>query len=112
MKAQELRIALHDESAGYEISPDRVPLAVLRSFAKDVDEFLRGDGNDVDTGELDVAVEKGSLAIRTAPTSNPVLLNDLRKLAKSQEMDGVANKRRAVIERWQKKVLAAVAVGA
>src|SRR3954469_10404395 len=102
MEAQELLIALHDESAGYEISPDRVPLSVLRSFARDVDEFLRGDSNDVDTSALDVSVEKGSLAIRTAPTANPVLLNDLRKLAGSQEMDGIGLKRRAVIERWQK----------
>jgi hypothetical protein len=102
MEAQELLIALHDESAGYEISPDRVPLSVLRSFARDVDEFLRGDSNDVDTSALDVSVEKGSLAIRTAPTANPVLLNDLRKLAGSQEMDGIGSKRRAVIERWQK----------
>ena len=102
MEAQELLIALHDESAGYEISPGRVPLSVLRSFARDVDEFLRGDSNDVDTSALDVSLEKGSLAIRTAPTANPVLLNDLRKLAGSQEMDGIGLKRRAVIERWQK----------
>jgi hypothetical protein len=102
MEAQELLIALHDESAGYEISPDRVPLSVLRSFTRDVDEFLRGDGNDVDTNALDISIEKGSLAIRTAPTANPVLLNDLRKLANGQEMDGVGLKRRAVIERWQK----------
>ncbi len=102
MEAQELLIALHDESAGYEISPDRVPLSVLRSFAKDVDEFLRGDSNDIDTNTLDVSVEQGSLAIRTAPTANPVLMNDLRKLAGDQEMDGVGPKRRAVIERWQK----------
>ncbi|MFM9925770.1 hypothetical protein VLK31_22465 [Variovorax sp. H27-G14] len=102
MEAQELLIALHDESAGYEISPNRVPLSVLRAFARDVDEFLRGDSNDVDTSALDVSIEKGSLAIRTSPTAHPVLLNDLRKLASSQEMDGIALKRRAVIERWQK----------
>ncbi|MET3478124.1 hypothetical protein [Variovorax atrisoli] len=102
MEAQELLIALHDESAGYEIAPDRMPLSILRNFAKDVDDFLRGDGNDIDTSALDVSIEKGSFAIRTAPIANPILLNDLRKLANSQEMDDIGPKRRAVIERWQK----------
>ena len=62
MDAQPLFISLHDESAGYEISPDRVPLAVLRTFVKDVEEFLRGDGGEVDLQALDVGVVKGSLA--------------------------------------------------
>lgn len=102
MEAQALLIVLHDDSAGYEITPDRVPLAALRRFAKDVDEFLRGDGSDVDTAELDVAVVKGSLGLRTAPTANPSLLGDLRRLAAGELLEGVASKRRAVIERWQK----------
>ena len=102
MEAQSLLIVLHDESAGYEITPDRVPLAALRRFAKDVDEFLRGDGNDVDTAALDVAVVEGSLGLRTAPTANPALLGDLRRLAAGELLEGVAGKRRAVVERWQK----------
>lgn len=102
MEAQSLLIVLHDESAGYEITPDRVPLAALRRFAKDVDEFLRGDGNDVDTAALDVAVVEGSLGLRTAPTANPALLGDLRRLAAGEVLEGVASKRRAVVERWQK----------
>ena len=102
MEAQALLIVLHDDSAGYEITPDRVPLAALRGFTKDVDEFLRGDGNDVDTAALDVAVVAGSLALRTAPTANPVLLGDLRRLTASDLLDGMGSKRRAVMERWQK----------
>ena len=102
MEAQTLLIVLHDDSAGYEITPSRVPLAVLRNFAKDVDEFLRGDGNDVDTTQLDVAVVKGSLGLRTAPTASPALLGDLRRLAGSEQLDGIGVRRRAVVERWQK----------
>lgn len=102
MEAQTLLIVLHDDSAGYEITPSRVPLAVLRNFAKDVDEFLRGDGNDVDTTQLDVAVVKGSLGLRTAPTASPALLGDLRRLAGSEQLDGIGARRRAVVERWQK----------
>lgn len=102
MDAQALLIVLQDDSAGYEVTPDRVPLAALRAFAKDVDEFLRGDGNDVDTAVLDVALVRGSLGLQTIPTANPVLLGDLRKLVDSEFLDGIGNKRRVVIERWQK----------
>ena len=102
MEAQSLLIVLHDDSAGYEITPDRVPLAALRRFTKDVDEFLRGDGHDVDTTQLEVALVKGSLGLRTAPTANPALLGDLRRLAAGELLAGVAGKRRAVVERWQK----------
>ena len=77
MDAQPLFISLHDESGGYEISSDRVPLAVLRTFVKDVEDFLRGDGSEVDLQALDVGVVKGSLAIQTAPVSSPGLLRDL-----------------------------------
>ena len=102
MEAQQLLLVLHDKSAGYEITPDRVPLAALRSFAGDVDEFLRGERSEVDTSTLDVAIVKGSLGLRTAPTANPSLLNDLRSLASAELLDGIGSKRRAVVERWQK----------
>lgn len=102
MDAQQVRISLHDESGGYEITPDRVPLSVLRSFVKDVDEFLRGDRGEVDTSELDVAVVEGSLGVLTEPTAHPGLLRDLLHLANSEMTDGLNVKRRAVVERWQK----------
>jgi hypothetical protein len=102
MEAQALLIQLHDASGGYEITPERVPLSELRMFIKDVEEFLRGDSNDVDVMSLDVAVVKGSLGLLTAPVANPVLLNDLRRLASSELLDSVSPRRRAVVERWQK----------
>lgn len=102
MEAQALLISLHDESAGYAISPSRVPLAALRGFARDVDDFLRGNSQGVDTTCLDVAVVQGSLALQTAPLANPGLLADLRRLATSELLDGLDSKRRIVVERWQK----------
>lgn len=102
MSMQPVSISLHDESAGYAISPDRVPLSVLRGFAKDADEFLKGDSAEVDTSSLDVAVEKGSIAIRTAPMAAPGLFADLRRLSHSELLDGLDAKRRQVVERWQK----------
>lgn len=75
---------------------------MLRGFAKDVDEFLRGAGGDVDTTRLDVAIIKGSLGILTSPTSAPGLLNDVRHLARSALIDVLDERRRAVVARWQK----------
>ncbi len=77
-------------------------MAVLRTFVKDVEELLRGDGSDVDLQSLDVSVVQGSLAIQTAPVSSPGLLRDLLQLAASERLDGLDKKRREVIERWQK----------
>lgn len=102
MEARPLLITLQDNSAGYEISPERVPLATLRGFSKDVDEFLRGDDGEVDTSALDVSVVAGSLGLRTAPMALPSLLNDLRRFATGEELSGLSAKRRTVVERWQK----------
>jgi hypothetical protein len=102
MEAQAIWIALHDESAGYEASPGRVSLAVLHSFVREVDEFLRGDARGTNNERLDVAVKHGSLAIETAPTSNPGLLQDLLRLASAEQLDSLHPRRRAVVERWQR----------
>lgn len=103
MNPQPLLISLHDESGGYEVSPDKVPLATLRAFVKDVEDLLRGDGTDVDLQALDVGIVKGSLAIQTVPIASPALLRDLLQLAGSEHLDGLDKKRRDVIERWQKQ---------
>lgn len=103
MEAQSLSIVLHDDSAGYEVNPERVPLSVLRTFAKDVDDLLRGDRNDIDTSALDVALVKGSLAIVTAPTANPALVAHLLQFEKNDLLDGSDKKRQGAIVRWQKE---------
>jgi hypothetical protein len=102
MDAQPLLISLHEDSGGYDISPARVPMAVLRAFVKDVEDFLRGEGGELDMQELDVGIVKGSLAIQTAPITSPGLIRDLRLLADSERLDGLDKRRREVIERWQK----------
>lgn len=102
MQAQPLLFTLRDDSPGYEVSPQRVPMAVLRSFSRDVEELLQGDGAEVDVRALDVSVVSGSLAIRTAPIAAPGLWRDLRQLAHSQRLEGLEKKRRDVIERWQR----------
>lgn len=103
MEAQQITIALIDNSAGFEASPERVRLADLAEFSADVAIFLRGDGKEVDSKTLEVAVINGSLGIRTAPLPvAPQLFNDLRALLNSELLDNLDAKRRDVLVRWQK----------
>lgn len=103
MEAQQLTFALIDESAGYEASPERVRLAALAEFSTDVATLLRGSHRELDPAKLEVAVQSGSLAIRTAPVAAaPVLFRDLRSMLDSELLDSLDVKRREVLERWQK----------
>lgn len=107
MEAQRITLALIDRTAGYEAGPDRVRLADLVDFTKDVATLLRGDTKEIDPHDLDVAVQAGSLAIETAaiPVA-PKLFSDLLHLASSELLDAVDAKRREVLERWQKRARA------
>ena len=103
MQAQRITVAFIDHSAGFEASPERVRLSDLADFSADVAAFLRGDGKDVDTKMLEVAIRHGSLAIETVPlVAAPRLFSDLRALLVSELLDGVDGKRREVMERWQR----------
>jgi hypothetical protein len=102
MEAQPITISLHDDSVGYEITPERVPMSVLRSFTKDVEDFLRGDGSEWDVSNLEVAIFKGSLGIQTVPITHTGLMRDLRQMLVSEVLEGIDSKRREVVERWQK----------
>jgi hypothetical protein len=103
MEAQRITIALIDQSAGFEASPDRVRLGDLAEFSADVAAFLRGGNKEIDTKNLEVAIRKGSLAIETTPLlAAPGLLRDLRALASGELLDRLDAKRREVVERWQK----------
>ncbi|MDO8252853.1 MAG: hypothetical protein Q7T78_24470, partial [Rhodoferax sp.] len=103
MEAQRITVALIDHSAGIEASPERVRLGDLADFSSDVATFLRGDGKEVDTKTLEIAIRKGSLAIETSPLlAAPRLFSDLRGFLTSELLDSVDAKRREVMERWQK----------
>jgi len=101
MEAQTILIKLHDESPGYVISPDRVPLATLRAFVTEVSDLLRGDAGPPELQTADVAVVPGSLGILTTPLADAALWADLRSLTRSDLLDGLNPRRRKVLERWQ-----------
>lgn len=103
MEAQSITLSLTDGSQGYEATPERVRLAVLADFTRDVEQFLRGKSREVDPSALEVAVQPGSVAIVTQPiASAPGLFRDLRALLDSESLDALDVRRREVIERWQK----------
>ena len=81
MDAQPITLAMTDASRGYEASPDRVRLAALADFTRDVEAFVRGKSREVDTAALDVAVRSGSVAVVTQPIAvAPTLFRDLAAL--------------------------------
>jgi hypothetical protein len=101
METNPITISLQDDSPGYEISPARVPLATLASFASDVRDFLKGTGKDGDADSTDVAVVHGSLAVESRNFRSPSLVHDLQMLATSSDLGTIDPKRRAVVLRWQ-----------
>lgn len=99
MEPQSLRIAIREETEGYSISPARIPLRTLRTFASDVEQLTRGDGQH---RSLTVAVEEGSFALQLTPFTNDGLQRDLTALALTRLTDHLNARRKAIIERWQR----------
>lgn len=104
MKSRRIVFTLEDRSRGYPVSPQRVPLAWLKEFAGEVDEFLRGDSREVDTTRTDVTIAEGSLQIVTPEiVAARRLYDDLASLHKSQLIDDLEPRRRKVVEAWQRR---------
>ena len=82
--ADSLRFALSDRIQDAEVGPKHVPLALLGQFQEDVADFLRGSNKDVDTSQVMVSIEEGSLAIVvTGLLAASGLWNDMAQLGNS-----------------------------
>lgn len=101
MEANPITISLQDDSPGYPISPARVPLATLATFASEVRDFLKGSGRDEDADAAEVAVVDGSLAVEARDFRSPSLMHDLQILATATDLGRIDPKRRAIVQRWQ-----------
>jgi predicted Zn-dependent protease with MMP-like domain len=99
----ELRFAVSDLINNVEVGPKHVPLALLGEFQKDVSEFLKGSGRDVDPMQVQVAVEEGSLALRVfgGLIAATTLWTDLEHLKSPDSLNLIDAKRASVVERWQ-----------
>jgi hypothetical protein len=99
-----LTFAFDSDAGAAPATPERVNLAAMREFVREVEDFLRGDDKEVDTTALDVAVIGGSFALRTeAIALAPTLVSDLRHLAQSPVLDAVSARRRDIVAAWQKR---------
>lgn len=104
MEPLALSFAFDGGDVAEPVSPARVGLAALREFVREVEEFLRGDDREIDTGALRVAVVDGSFGLRTeAIALAPVLVADLRRLRASQALGPISARRREVVLAWQKR---------
>ncbi len=98
----ELRFAVSDRINDAEVGPRHVPLSLLGDFQKEVSDFLKGSGRDVDPAEVLIAVEDGSLAlVTTGLLAAATLWADLERLQSPDSLSSIDAKRAAVIERWQ-----------
>ena len=100
--ANSLSFALSDRILDAEVGPKSVPLALLGQFQEEVQDFLRGSNKDVDTSQVLVSIEEGSLAIVvTGLLAASDLWKDLARLDNCAALGLIDPKRAAVVERWQ-----------
>lgn len=98
----ELRFAVSDRINDAEVGPRHVSLSLLGDFQKDVSDFLKGSGRDVDPAAVLISVEDGSLAlVATGLLAATTLWTDLDRLQSPDSLSLIDAKRAAVIERWQ-----------
>jgi len=97
-----LRFALNDHIDDVPISPSRVPLHLLGQFQSEVEEFLKGSNKDVDTSQVLVSIEKGSLAfVASGLLAATGLWTDVGHLQNPSALGLLDPKRASVVERWQ-----------
>lgn len=100
--ADSLRFAVSDRIQDAEVGPKHVPLALLGQFQEEVDDFLRGSNKEVDTSQVMVSIEEGSLAIvASGLLAASGLWNDVAQLDNPGSLGLIDSKRAAVVERWQ-----------
>lgn len=98
----ELRFTVSDRINDVEVGPKHVPLGLLGEFQKDVSEFLKGSGRDVDPMQVQVSVEEGSLAfVASGLIAATTLWADLEHLKSPDSLGLIDSRRAVVVERWQ-----------
>lgn len=98
-----LRFAVSDRINDAEVGLAHVPLALLGEFQKDVAEFLKGSGKELDPGQVIVSIEEGSLALVASGLQNATALwKDVALLRDPSALGLIDPRRAAVVEHWQK----------
>lgn len=98
---RKLLFSLSDKTDGHEVTPETVPLGLLKDFVSDVAKFIRGSDRSIDPNDLLVSVAKGSLVLESyeeLPANIPIW-GDIEELAKGK-LDSVDKKRADIAEKW------------
>lgn len=98
-----LRIWIDDEVDGKSISPDCVPLNLLKDFSTDVVQFLRGSEENIPEEKLLVKVGSGSFAVTTLHEQSPDVYRDIALLNASADIGAIDPKRAKIVSKWQQK---------
>jgi len=103
MNNRNLRIWIEDEIDGKPISPEHVPLSLLKKFTQDVEKLLKGSGE----GYLEpvVKIEHGSIALEPYDNyqTNASFIHDIALAASSEDVSAMDAKRAEVITGWQRE---------
>lgn len=99
-----LSFELVDNVDGVMVSASRVPLVLLKEFAKDVGQFIVGSDPDIKASDISVSIETGSLVLRTSdpPPATLSVWLDIERLRGRSGFGRIDPKRWAVVDRWQK----------
>lgn len=103
---RKLLFSVSDRAEGHDVTPETVPLGLLRDFVKDVATFIRGNDKEIDASELMVSVIKGSLALQSYDElpAGIAIWHDIEQLAQGH-LDGVDPKRASIAEKWRVEAL-------
>ena len=101
-KQRKLRFSVSDRVGGHDVTPETIPLGLLRDFVKDVATFIRGNDREIDAADLLVSVAKGSLALESHHElpEGLAIWQDIEQLYRGH-LDGVDTKRASVAEKWR-----------
>jgi len=104
MNSRNLRIWVEDEINGKPISPEHVPLGLLRKFTQDVERLLKGSAGIY--LEPIAKIENGSLALECHYEPDVSFIHDMMLAEASEDVSGMDTKRAEVITNWQRETSA------
>lgn len=101
-KQRKLLFSVSDRTDGHDVTPETVPLGLLKEFVQDVTTFIRGTDKTIDASDLLVSIVEGSFGLQNyeeLPVDLPIWF-DVEQLSKGS-LDGMDAKRAGVAEKWR-----------
>lgn len=101
-KQRKLVFSVSDRADGHNVTPETVPLGLLKDFVKDVAAFIRGDDKEIDALDMMVSVVEGSFGLQSYEEvpEGLAIWHDIEQLSNGR-LDGVDPKRAKIAEKWR-----------